>query len=433
MFNSKALHMSLLHAVFRRLVKKGKVTLIEPGNRHTVFGITDPAFSDIVVRFHDRRVAFDVIRGPRLGFAEGFMDGRISFEQGDIMDFIRLIRANNPWEKGLDIEKKGPIRRALKLASRRWNQLNFRRQARRNVAHHYDLSGKLYDLFLDRDRQYSCAYFTNPSNSLEDAQKDKKAHIAAKLALSPGQRVLDIGCGWGGMALYLHQAAGVDVLGITLSEEQLQVARERAEAAGVADHVRFELVDYRDLTGTFDRIVSVGMFEHVGVPNYREFFRKCHNLLNPDGVMLLHTIGRMGGPGGTDAFTRKYIFPGGYIPALSEIMEGSEPNKLIVTDIEVLRLHYAFTLQEWYRRTLAARDNIVALYDERFFRMWTLYLAGAKTVFEHGGMVNYQLQYVRNRHALPITRDYMLQAERPAPPIDEIVHVTEPHVLATGC
>jgi len=401
--------MSLLHAVFRRLIKKGAVTLIESdGSRH-VFGAPDPAFPDIVVRFNDRRVAFDIVRGPRLGFAEGFMDGRISFEQGDIMDFVGLIRANNPWEKGLDIEKKGPLRRAFKRAARRWNQINFRRQSKRNVAHHYDLSGKLYDLFLDRDRQYSCAYFTDPANSLEQAQEDKKAHIAAKLALSPGQKVLDIGCGWGGMALYLHKHYGVDVLGITLSEEQLEVARNRAADAGVSDRVRFELCDYRDLTGSFDRIVSVGMFEHVGVPNYREFFRKCHNLLTTDGVMLLHTIGRMGGPGSTDAFTRKYIFPGGYIPALSEILEGSEPNKMIATDVEVLRLHYVFTLQEWYRRTVAAREQIEALYDERFFRMWTLYLAGAATVFQHGGMVNFQIQYARNRHALPITRDYMMK------------------------
>ena len=400
--------MSLLHAVFRRLIKKGVVTLIEAdGSRH-VFGTPDASFPEIVVRFNDRRVAFDIVRGPRLGFAEGFMDGRISFEQGDIMDFVGLIRANNPWEKGLDIERKGPIRRAFKRVARRWNQINFRRQSKRNVAHHYDLSGKLYDLFLDRDRQYSCAYFTDPAISLEQAQEDKKAHIAAKLALSPGLKVLDIGCGWGGMALYLHKHYGVDVLGITLSEEQLEVARKRAAEAGVADNVRFELRDYRDLSGSFDRIVSVGMFEHVGVPNYREFFRKCHNLLTADGVMLLHTIGRMGGPGSTDAFTRKYIFPGGYIPALSEILEGSEPNKMIATDVEVLRLHYAFTLQEWYRRTVAAREQIEALYYARFFRMWTLYLAGAATVFQHGGMVNFQIQYARSRHALPITRDYMI-------------------------
>lgn len=408
--------MSLLHSVFRRLIKRGVVTLIEANGARNIFGQADPAFPNLTIRLLDRRVFFDVVRSPRLGFAEAFMDGRISIEQGDIMDFVGLIRANNPWESGLDIDDpRGPVERAMVRLTRRLSQINYRRQSRRNVAHHYDLSDKLYDLFLDRDRQYSCAYFTDPANSLDQAQQDKKAHIAAKLALSPGQRVLDIGCGWGGMALYLHRQSGVDVTGITLSEEQLLVARRRAAEAGGADHVRFELCDYRDLTGSFDRIVSVGMFEHVGVPNFREFFRRCHNLLTPDGVMLLHTIGRMGGPGNTDAFTRKYIFPGGYIPALSEIVAASEPNKMIVTDVEVLRLHYALTIREWYRRTLAAREQIEALYDARFFRMWTLYLAGAATVFEHGGMVNYQVQYSRRRHTLPLTRNYMLESgELPA-------------------
>ena len=224
-------------------------------------------------------------------------------------------------------------------------------------------------------------------------------------------KVLDIGCGWGGMALYLHRTCGVDVTGITLSEEQLKVARQRAVDAGVADHVRFELIDYRDMKGAFDRIVSVGMFEHVGTAHYRSFFSTCRDLLAPDGVMLIHTIGRMGGPGVTDAFTQKYIFPGGYIPALSEMIAGSEDTRLIVTDVEVLRLHYGLTIRQWYNRTMAHRAEIVALYDERFFRLWTFYLAGAATVFEHGGMVNYQVQYARDRRALPITRDYMLEAE----------------------
>ena len=247
--------------------------------------------------------------------------------------------------------------------------------------------------------------------SLEQAQEDKKAHIAAKLHLKPGMKVLDIGCGWGGMALYLHRACGVDVTGITLSEEQLKVARQRAQDAGVADHVRFELIDYRDMQGPFDRIVSVGMFEHVGTAHYRTFYNKCRDLLTPDGVMLIHTIGRIDGPGITDAFTQKYIFPGGYIPALSEMIQGSEGTRLMVTDVEVLRLHYGLTIREWYKRTMAHKADIIALYDERFFRLWTFYLAGAATVFEHGGMVNYQVQYARDRRALPITRDYMQDAE----------------------
>ena len=422
--------MSLLNPVFNRLVKKGVLTVMDSDGSRRTFGQPDPAFPNVTIRLHSRRVVFDILRSPRLGFTEAFMDGRVSIEHGDIMDFVQMVRANNPWDSGRDMDDHGRFKQTFKRLTRGFDQINYRRLSKRNVAHHYDLSERLYDLFLDRDRQYSCAYFTDPANSLEQAQEDKKAHIAAKLALSPGQRVLDIGCGWGGMALYLHRTAGVDVTGITLSEEQLVVARRRAAEAGVSDHVRFELRDYRDLTGSFDRIVSVGMFEHVGVPNFRAFFRKCHNLLSPEGVMLLHTIGRMGGPGSTDAFTRKYIFPGGYIPALSEIMEGSEPNKLMVTDIEVLRLHYALTIREWYRRTWEAREEIEALYDPKFFRMWTLYLAGAATVFEHGGMVNYQLQYARSRHTLPITRDYMLESHRPARLVDPIKDPVVTHVLA---
>ena len=286
------------------------------------------------------------------------------------------------------------------------------RRSKRNVAHHYDLSDRLYDLFLDADRQYSCAYYTDPANTLEQAQADKKAHIAAKLALAPGMTVLDIGCGWGGMALYLHQHTGAEVLGVTLSEEQLKVARARAAAAGVADKVKFELIDYRHVKGKFDRIVSVGMFEHVGPAHYTTFFRQCRDLLSDDGVMLLHTIGRMGGPGVTDAWTTKYIFPGGYNPALSEIISANEGLRFMVTDVEVLRLHYGYTLDAWYDRTVAARDQIVALYDERFFRMWQFYLAGAGAAFQFGGMVNYQVQLAKNRHVLPITRDYMIEGER---------------------
>jgi cyclopropane-fatty-acyl-phospholipid synthase len=287
------------------------------------------------------------------------------------------------------------------------DRLNWERKSKRNVAHHYDLNDRLYDLFLDSDRQYSCAYFTDPGNSLEVAQSDKKAHIAAKLALKPGQRVLDIGCGWGGTALYLNRVADVDVLGITLSEEQLKVAQDRAAKAGVADRVKFALMDYRQLEGRFDRIVSIGMFEHVGPRHYPEFFRKTRALLEPEGVMLLHTIGRMGKPGTTDPFTAKYIFPGGYNPSLSEIVTASQQAKMIVSDVEVLRFHYALTLDRWYERTMAAKDAIIALYDERFFRLWQFYLAGAAVAFRYGGLVNFQLQYIRKREALPITRDYM--------------------------
>jgi cyclopropane-fatty-acyl-phospholipid synthase len=395
-----------------RFVRRGRFVVIDAdGSRHE-YGPGAPGDPSIRIHLTDRKAGNFIASHPRLGGAEAFMDGRLLIEEGDIAGMIDLIRGNGTWEKGdRSLAQPNPLRRAFSTTRMRFDRLNWAAKSRRNVAHHYDLGDRLYDLFLDADRQYSCAYFTDPANSLEQAQADKKAHIAAKLNLKPGQRVLDIGCGWGGMALYLNRVADVDVLGITLSEEQLKTARRRAEEAGVSDRVKFELIDYRDVTGTFDRIVSVGMFEHVGPPHYRTFFAKCRSLLAEDGVMLLHTIGRMGGPGVTDAFTAKYIFPGGYNPALSEIVAASERVKLIAADIETLRLHYAHTIQHWYDRTVAAKEQIVAMYDERFYRMWTLYLAGAMAAFRHGGMCNYQIQYIRRRDALPITRDYMAAAE----------------------
>lgn len=407
--------MKLFERVLERLVTRGQLTVFYANGRRFTVGKPDPAWPSLAMRLQDSRVPFDIVRDPRLGMAEAWIDGRIAIEGGGILEFISLIRANTPWESGRSIDAKGLLTRSMGSVRQKLWRANHKARSKANVAHHYDLSGALYALFLDRDRQYSCAYFPDGDNeagiSLEQAQEDKKAHIAAKLRLEPGMKVLDIGCGWGGMALYLHRTCGVDVTGITLSEEQLKVARQRAVDAGVADHVRFELIDYRDMTGAFDRIVSVGMFEHVGTAHYRSFFSKCRDLLTAEGVMLVHTIGRMGGPGVTDAFTQKYIFPGGYIPALSEMIAGSEGTRLMVTDVEVLRLHYGLTIRQWYKRTMAHRAEIVALYDERFFRLWTFYLAGAATVFEHGGMVNYQVQYARDRRALPITRDYMLEAE----------------------
>ncbi len=404
--------MKILTRLLGGVVRRGNLTIHYPDGVVETIGSSSPDFPDVAIRFTDAAAARAIVTNPELGAGEGYMNGRLILEQGSIWDLIMLVTGNSPLESDKVLTRPSAVQRLLERAKHLRDGVNRRDRSKANVAHHYDLSDDLYDLFLDKDRQYSCAYFTNPETvSLDQAQLDKKAHIAAKLALEPGQRVLDIGCGWGGMALYLNRVAGVDVLGVTLSEEQLKVARRRAQEAGVADRVKFELIDYRDVQGQFDRIVSVGMFEHVGVPQYRTFFRTCHNLLKSDGVMLLHTIGRLNGPATTDAFTRKYIFPGGYAPALSEIMQGSEPNKLFPTDIEVLRVHYYHTLRHWYDRAVAAKEQIVALYDERFYRMWTFYLAAAASGFRYGSQIIYQLQYTRDRMALPLTRDYMAEAE----------------------
>ncbi|WP_448663099.1 class I SAM-dependent methyltransferase [Sphingomonas sp. CJ20] len=400
----------LIDRFFAHAVKQGMLTVHHADGSMRTFGAPADGLNDVAIRL-EKGAAGAILRDPGLGAAEAFMDGRLTIEQGDILDLLNLITTNNRWETGTATLHPSALRRVVGAAAFRIGRYNMAKRSKRNVAHHYDLSDRLYDLFLDADRQYSCAYFTDPAVGLEQAQLDKKAHIAAKLAIQPGMRVLDIGCGWGGMALYLHAKTGAEVLGVTLSEEQLKVARRRAIEAGVDRMVRFELIDYRHLTGTFDRIVSVGMFEHVGTPHYRTFFRKCRELLTPEGVMLLHTIGRMGGPGVTDKFTLKYIFPGGYIPALSEIAQGYEGLRFFMTDVEVLRHHYGHTLKLWYDRTVAARDEIVTLYDERFYRMWTFYLAGCYVSFMNGGLVNYQLQFSRARDTLPITRDYMFEAE----------------------
>ena len=401
--------MILLDRLLKALVRHGPLTVIDARGRRFAYGAVEPSLGPVTIRLSGRGTEWRIARNPAMGFGEAYMDGRMAVEQGDIRDFLDLIGFNIRWDG--DNRTRVALWRARKMFAR-FDAWNWERRSRRNVAHHYDLSDRLYDLFLDADRQYSCAYFTDSHADLDRAQEDKKAHIAAKLRLAPGQRVLDIGCGWGGLALYLNQVADVDVLGITLSEAQLKVARRRAVDAGVADRVRFELLDYRAMEGSFDRIVSVGMFEHVGPPHYRTFFAKCRDLLTPDGVMLLHTIGRMDGPAATDAWLAKYIFPGGYVPALSQIAPAIEQSFLWLTDLEVLRLHYARTTSLWYDRVVAARDAIVALYDERFFRMWQFYLAGAVAAFRHDGHLVFQLQLTRRRDAVPLTRSYMGEAEK---------------------
>jgi cyclopropane-fatty-acyl-phospholipid synthase len=405
--------MSLIDAFLTRAIRRGELTVTLPGGTTKTYGKPDPALPSLAITFHDRRVLLAIVRDPGLGLGEGFMDGRVTIERGDILSLIDLATGNERFGEADKTLDQTPLRQALGRLRQRWATRNAALRAKRNVAHHYDLSARLYDLFLDADRQYSCAYFTRPDETLEQAQLDKKAHIAAKLALTPDCTVLDIGCGWGGLALYLHRVSGAAVTGITLSEEQLKIARERAAAAGVADKVRFELIDYRALgERRFDRIVSVGMLEHVGQANFRTYFRTIRDLLAPDGVALVHTIGRAEGPGYTDAFTDKYIFPGGYIPGLSELIAANDGLAWYVSDVETLRLHYAYTLKAWYDRTVAAKEQVVALYDERFYRMWTFYLAGAWASFANGQMVNYQIQFCRTRSALPLTRDYMLEDER---------------------
>ncbi len=408
--------MRLLDRMLARHVQRGELTIIDHAGRAHRYGKPDSELSPVTVRLVDRTTPLRIARDPAVGTAEAYMDGRLLVEQGEILDLVLLIRRNRRWE-----DRSGPgkfLRKSSKLG-KPLAHLNWRRSARRNVAHHYDIGNDFYRLWLEEDMQYSCGYFTDLSNSLEQAQLDKKAHLAAKLHLKPGQRVLDIGCGWGGLALYLNRVADVDVLGVTLSEEQVKLARQRAEEAGVADRVKFELMDYRDVEGTFDRIISVGMFEHVGPPFYRAFFRKCRELLAPDGVMVLHTMGRMGKPGTTDRFIQKYIWPGGYIPALSEIVSASEPARLIMADCEALRLHYPPTVLHWYERFKARRDEVVELYDERFYRLWLFYLAAGLSMFSDGGMTVYQLQYLRRRDAAPMKRDYMFEAERALHALDQ--------------
>ncbi|RPF72639.1 class I SAM-dependent methyltransferase [Aurantiacibacter spongiae] len=410
----------VIDRLLSRMIKRGTLDVTYADGRTRSFGRATQGFPDVAVRFIDANVPRDLLLDPRLGAGEAYMDGRIVVERGDIMDLVSLARANNRWEDRADLGEPSLPRRLRNRISVGLRSLNKPGSSRKNVAHHYDIGNELYHLMLDAEHmQYSCAYWDTArfgeDMTLAQAQEAKLAHIAAKLNLEPGNHVLDIGCGWGGMAIFLVQRADVRVLGVTLSEEQLALARQRAAQAGVAGRVTFELVDYRDLAksgATFDRIVSVGMFEHVGAPQFETYFRCIAQMLEPHGAALVHTIGRMGSPGRTDAFTDKWIFPGGYIPALSETVEASEKVRLIATDVETLRLHYARTIRAWYDNVLANRDAIVAMFDERFFRLWTFYLAGAATVFEHGSMCNYQIQFARERTALPLTRDYMAGAER---------------------
>ena len=397
----------LLSIMLRHLIRRGRLTVIDAGGKSHVFaGEPGP---DITVRLHDRALAWKLFLNPRLYAGEAFMDGSLTIENASIYDFLNLCTENMA---AAPPRWMTPLYNGFGSAFRQFQQRNPITRAHRNVAHHYDLSDTLYDLFLDADRQYSCAYFPNLGISIEEAQANKKRHIAAKLLLKPGQSVLDIGCGWGGLAIYLARECGVEVTGLTLSVEQHKVAEQRAAAAGLSERVRFRLEDYRAHRGVYDRIVSVGMFEHVGVPQYSDFFGAVHALLSENGVALLHSIGRMDGPAATNPWLRKYIFPGGYSPALSEVVPVVERARLWITDIEVLRLHYAETLKLWRQRFNANRERIRALYDERFCRMWEFYLAGSEVAFRHQGHLVFQMQMARSIDAVPLTRDYMVDWER---------------------
>ena len=398
----------LLDILLRRIVRNGSLTFVDAGGTAHRYG--DGQGRQVTVEIADKRLERHLVLDPQLALGEGYMQGRLKMIEGRIYDLLALLLSNiqhqpEPrWTRGLVVAR---------YLIRRLMQFNPSGRAQRNVAHHYDINGAIYDLFLDRDRQYSCAYFTEGA-SLEEAQLAKKRHLAAKLAIEPGQRVLDIGSGWGGLGIYLAKAAQCDITGVTLSQEQLKISRERALREGLSRAVHFEFKDYRHVEGRFDRIVSVGMFEHVGVNHYGTFFRKLRDLLTEDGVAVVHTIGRSEPPTATNPFIAKYIFPGGYIPALSEVSASIERSGLLISDVEVLRLHYAETLRAWHDNFNYHRAEIARIYDERFCRMWEFYLIGSELSFRHGYNMVWQMQMARDIEAVPVTRDYMFNWEREA-------------------
>jgi cyclopropane-fatty-acyl-phospholipid synthase len=392
----------LLCKLLRRGVQSGELVLVDAYGQSHRFG-QPGALPFVRIKLHNAALHWKLILNSGLHFGEGYINGAITLEEGSVRDLAEIAARNV--SNGSLVPMRLPA--WLRAALRSWQQHNPVRRARANAAHHYDRPDRLYELFLDADRQYSCAYFTEPGQSLEVAQENKKRHIARKLLLAPRMRVLDIGSGWGGLALHLAATGGADVTGLTLSREQLRAAEARTRAAGLAGQVRFHLRDYREESGTYDRIVSVGMFEHVGVGYYEAFSSKLKALLRPDGVALIHSIGRMDGPGLTNPWLQKYIFPGGYVPALSEVLPIVERLGFWVTDVEILRLHYADTLKEWHARFERHRGEIADLYGEQFCRMWELYLTSAEMEFRHQKTMVFQLQLTKAVDALPITRDYM--------------------------
>jgi cyclopropane-fatty-acyl-phospholipid synthase len=394
----------LLRRFLSQFIRRGSMKVTTAGG--IKFSVGDGSGEPVEVRFVTADAQRRILINPELGLGEAYMDGEFVVERGTIADALATLLDQpdllphwaKPWWH-------------LRYLTRHLKQFNPRTRSRSNVAHHYDLDGRLYSLFLDADKQYSCAYFETPETTLDDAQLAKKRHIAAKLLVKGGQRVLDIGSGWGGLGLYLAEIAGADLTGITLSTEQLQVATARAAEKGLTRSARFLLQDYRDIDGPFDRIVSVGMLEHVGARFYDTYFQRCAELLDEDGVMLLHAIGRSQGPDSTNPWIAKYIFPGGYIPSLSEVLPSIERAGLLVCDVEILRLHYAETLKAWRERFMARREEAVQLYDERFALMWEFYLAACEMTFRKQDMMNFQLQLTRRQGVVPMTRDYIAREE----------------------
>jgi cyclopropane-fatty-acyl-phospholipid synthase len=393
--------------MLKSFVRVGTLKVIDADGRPHIFaGSPGP---NVTMRLTDRSLYRKLFFNPELHAGEAYMDGRLLFEGCSLRDFLILFSLNRLSLGSYPLQK---VLRRVSRGLRRLQQANPVGKAQKNVAHHYDLGNDFYKLFLDQGMQYSCAYFLDDSDTLEEAQHHKLRLIAAKLNLKPGLRILDIGSGWGDLALYLAAVADVDVTGVTLSKEQHALANEKAQRARLADRVRFELRDYRHVEDRFDRIVSVGMFEHVGVHHYPEFFAKINALIDDDGVMLLHSIGHMSPPGTASPWLRKYIFPGAYSPALSEVFTAVEEASLWVTDLEFLRLHYAKTLNHWHRRFAANRARIAAMYDERFCRMWEFYLISAEMMFRTGSQLVFQMQLARKRDAVPIVRDYVTDLQR---------------------
>jgi cyclopropane-fatty-acyl-phospholipid synthase len=427
--------MWLMDKFLKKIIKVGRLVVTDYDGKVYEYGPGSAQGTEyerpMHIRLTNKKAAAHIARYPAVGAGEAYMWGWLEVEEPyDIRDMVLFVSMNAKVKSGTTLGAKGPVRKAAQRVLAKIDSINLRGKARKNAEHTYNLTRRLYELFLDEDRQYTMGYYRDVDNSLEKAQLDKKAHIAAKMNIKPGMKVLDIGCGWGGLALYLNKHYDCEVLGVALAPDQIAFCKERAKALGVDDKVKFALMDYRDVEGQFDRISSVGLLEHVGTPHYPLFYKHTHKLLKPDGVMFSHCCGRAGPPGFTDKWTRKYIFPGGYIPALSELVKESEKAGFQIMDVEAMRFHYSHTLEEWYNRTVMHKEEIVEMYDETFYRMWQFYLAGAEQSFRHGKLVNWQLIYVKDRAAIPMTGEFVYEEskrlrESEEPPVWHLAQAAE--------